>query len=71
MLIVIEINAVTDSQIMLYLGILDGIAVYLFRTMKQWWEDEEHRNTDVHRRAVQVGLHKLRAIYVLLRSFIR
>jgi hypothetical protein len=41
-LIVTEINAVTDSQIMLYFGILDGIAVYLFRTMKQWWEDEEH-----------------------------
>ncbi len=31
--IVTEINAVTDTQIMLYFGILDGIAVYPFRTM--------------------------------------
>ena len=46
---VTEINDVTDSQIMLYFGILDGIAVYMFRTMKQWWEYEEHRNIDVHR----------------------
>ncbi len=26
---------------------------------------------DVHRRSVQVGLHKLRAIYILLRSSVR
>ena len=36
MLIVTEINAVIDSQIMLYFRILDGIAVYLFRTIKKY-----------------------------------
>jgi hypothetical protein len=41
-LIITEINAVTDSPIMLYFDILDGIAVYPFRTMKQWWEDEAY-----------------------------
>ena len=71
MLIVTEFNAVTDSQKMLYFGISDGIAVYPFGTMKQWWEDEEYCNIDVHRCAVQVGLHKLRVIYILIRSFLR
>jgi hypothetical protein len=41
-LIFTENNAVTGSEIILYFGIMDGIAVYLYRTMKQWWEDEEH-----------------------------
>ena len=40
-LIVTEINDVTDSQIMQYFGILDGIALYPSRIMKQWWTDEE------------------------------
>jgi hypothetical protein len=41
-LIFTENNAVTGSEIILNFGIMDGIAVYLYRTMKQWWEDEEH-----------------------------
>jgi hypothetical protein len=36
-----ELNDVPDSQIMLYFGIFDGIAVYSFGIMKQGWADEE------------------------------
>ena len=56
---------------MLFYGILDVIAVCSFRIMKQWRADEELWNIDVHRWAVQVGHHKLRAIYILIRSSMR
>ena len=65
MLLASEINDVTDSQMMLYFRIFDGIVVHPFRIMKQWWTDEEQGNIDGHRLAVQVGLLKLRAIYIL------
>ncbi len=49
MLIFTEINDVTDSQFMLFYGILDVIAVCSFRIMKQWRADEVLGNIDVHR----------------------
>ena len=70
-LIFTEINDFTDSQIMLFYGILDVIAVSSFRIMKQWRADEELWNIDVHRWVVQVGQHKHRAIYILMRSSMR
>ena len=39
MLIGPEINDGTDSQIMLYVGISNGIAVYPIRTTNQRWKD--------------------------------
>ncbi len=39
-LIFTEFNDVTDSQIMLFYGISDVIAVCSFRIMKQWRADE-------------------------------
>ncbi len=56
---------------MLYVGILNGIAVYPIRTMNQRWEDQSHWNIDVHRWPVQVALDKLRAIYVVRRCFMK
>ena len=53
----------TDDGMMQYIGILDDIAIYLFRIMEQHGADEEHRNIHAHCSCVQVGTHKLCAIY--------
>ena len=68
MLFITDIFTVTDSQMRQYFGILDCIAVYSFRIMKQRGAHEEQRNIHVDRSDVQVGTHKVRAIYMLQHS---
>ena len=66
-----EINFVTESQMMLNIEILNGIAVYPFSTMEQERTDEDHRNIHVHRIDVLVGVHKLRPKYILIHFFMK
>ena len=66
-----EINFVTESQRMLNIEILNGIAVYPFSIMEQERTDKDHRNIHVHRTDVQVGIHKPPSKYILIHFFMR